>query len=275
MELTDTESRIIKDNLKIHAVEAEYYDILHSELNNAYILKVLDNNIRFVIDHVSAPLSSHVLDLGAGTGYLTIPFLQKGFFVNAVDMSSEMLEVCRKRTNKLKLEHRAQFFISEAGQFLQDSKDKKFSIIIISSFLHHIYDYSKILRELDNHLLPGGIIFIAWEPTSQYYNKFSLLAKIVDFIDNKFFKIYIKKHNIYITDMDYKYSDYHVNISKGCNPYDIIKDFKARHYSILKFENFSGLAKSAFAAKIHNYLKLSLDHFRLIMKKPIENIQDK
>ena len=80
----------------------------------------------------------------------------------------------------------------------------------------------------------------------------------------------MKKHNILIPDTEYKFSDYYANSGKGCDPDAIIDDFKKKHYSVLKFKNFSGLAKSALAARIHNYFKLSCDHFRLIMRKTNE-----
>ncbi len=262
----DIKSRIIEDNIKMHAVEADYYDIFHRELTNGYILKNLNKDINFVLTTFGSS-SPHILDMGAGTGYMTIPFLKKGCFVDAVDISPEMLNICKQKVAKLGLGNKARFFVSGAERFLLDLKEEKFSVIVVSSFLHHLYDYMKILSELDKHLVPGGIIFIAWEPTSELYARFSSLAKVIDFIDNRFFRIYMKKHNIFIPDTDYKFSDYHANSGKGCDPDAIIEDFKKKDYSILKFKNFSGLAKSALAARIHNYFKLSCDHFRLIMKK--------
>ena len=265
----DIKSRVIEDNVKVHAVEAGYYDVLHQELMNGYVLKNLNKDIDFVLSSFGSS-SPRVLDIGAGTGYTAIPFLKKGCFVDMVDISPEMLNLCRQKVDKLGLGDKARFFVSEAEQFLSNLRGEEYSVIVISSFLHHLYDYMKLLGELDNHLAPGGIIFIAWEPTSQRYARFSSLAKVVDFIDNRFFGVYMKKHNILIPDTEYKFSDYYANSGKGCDPNAIIDDFKKKHYSVLKFKNFSGLAKSALAARIHNYFKLSCDHFRLIMRKTNE-----
>jgi len=178
-----------------------------------------------------------------------------------------MSKLCKQKVLSLGLEGRVRFFISEVEQFLLGLKEE-FHVIAISSFLHHLYDYMKVLAELDKHLAPGGVIFIAWEPTSRRYARFSLPAKIVDFIDNKFFRLYMKRHNISIPDTDYKYADYHANSDKGCDPDAIIAYFKNKGYDVLEFKNFSGIAKSALAARIHNYFKFSCDHFRIIMKKP-------
>jgi len=73
----DIKSRVIEDNVKVHAAEAGYYDVLHQELMNSYVLKNLDKDIDFVLSSFGGPLP-RVLDMGAGTGYTAIPFLKRG-----------------------------------------------------------------------------------------------------------------------------------------------------------------------------------------------------
>lgn len=65
---------------------ARYYDLApHHPRDIPFYSRLLDT-----------PRSS-VLELGCGTGRVTLPLAERGAFVHGVDNSSAMLEVCRKR----------------------------------------------------------------------------------------------------------------------------------------------------------------------------------
>jgi len=267
--LEEIKSRVIQENINIHHIQAEYYDLLHSELNNSYIIRRLDRDIDEVLSSIKES-SLRVLDLGTGTGYLAIPFLKKGCYVHSVDLSEEMLKKCQEKIEKLGLaNHQLKFSIAEIEDFLAEFNAEKFHIIAMSSLLHHLHDYMHILDLLDKHLCNGGILFIAWEPTSsKRYAHFSFRAKILDFIDSKLFKFYLRRiKRLNLSDADYTYSDYQISFNQGCDPDKIINVFTNRGYTLLKFKIFSGVGKSAFTAWLHNFLNLSSDHFRIIFKK--------
>jgi len=264
----DIKSHVLKENIRVHSAEAGVYDLLHAELNNNCILKGLFKDIDFIMNNIHCG-SPQVLDLGAGTGYLTIPFLKKGCAVCAVDASDKMLDICESKARALGVKGRARFFVGEAGRFLSNLKGEKFTIVSMSSFLHHVYNYRNILDMSDDCLAPGGILFIAWEPLCEKYNYFSIPAKIIDYVDNKFFRINALMRKMWIPDLDYSYADYHVNMGNGFDPGEIINYFMSKGYTLLRSEFFSGTGKSAAAAWMHNRFNLSQDHFKIILQKGI------
>jgi SAM-dependent methyltransferase len=83
-----------------------------------------------------------VLDLGAGTGRITLPLLQAGASVTACDASQQMLDVLRQKTDSSKL----QLFVADAHQL--QFADKSFDCAMTFRMLLHVIDWKKALSEL-------------------------------------------------------------------------------------------------------------------------------
>ena len=116
-----------------------------------------------------------VLEVGAGTGFLTIGMLQQSTFQRAVitDISPAMLTLCRARV----LEHvdsgkneRIAFatYASDDPLF----RDGVFDLAIANSVLHHIENYYSFLRDMHNALKPGGY-FVCVEPSRTFHEALS------------------------------------------------------------------------------------------------------
>ncbi len=105
-----------------------------------------------------------VIDFGAGSGRITIPLLQKGFSVMAVDISNNSLTKIKTLAKKLSLSS------------LQTSnalpKKKKAHAIVGADILHHI-DLDEQLPAMYDSLEKGGIAAFsepcAWNPTWHVY----------------------------------------------------------------------------------------------------------
>ena len=83
-----------------------------------------------------------VIDIGAGTGRLTLPFLKRGAKVTACDASSQMLEVLKEKTNDPNL----RILLSDAHKL--EVSDQEFDCAISSRMLMHVLDWRKVLSEL-------------------------------------------------------------------------------------------------------------------------------
>src|SRR5262249_60127441 len=70
-----------------------------------------------------------VLELGAGTGRITIPVAQDGLHVDAVDRDSGMLDVLRRKTAALPAEVAERITISEADM-RSVQLDRRFALVI-------------------------------------------------------------------------------------------------------------------------------------------------
>lgn len=83
-----------------------------------------------------------VLDLGAGTGRFSIPFLEAGAEVTACDASQQMLDVLRQKTADPKL----QVMVADAHQL--QFADGTFDCAVSFRMLLHVVDWKKALAEL-------------------------------------------------------------------------------------------------------------------------------
>jgi SAM-dependent methyltransferase len=112
----------------------------------------------FAEQHTALP---SVLDLGAGEGSVTVPFLELGAKVTAVDISSSQLDVLRNRCERFgdKLE----VLCVDIADVLQ-AKHANYDIIVANSFLHHIPDYMGLLADAINLLTPWGQFFSFQDP---------------------------------------------------------------------------------------------------------------
>ena len=102
----------------------------------------------------------NVLDLGAGEGSATLPFLELGARVIAVDVSESQLSELRRKcaSYKDRLEIR-QVDINEALH-----TDEHYDVLVMSSCLHHIPDYVSALTAGVNVLSRTGQIFSFQDP---------------------------------------------------------------------------------------------------------------
>jgi len=102
-----------------------------------------------------------ILDLGAGEGSATLPFLELGAYVTAVDISQRQLASLRNRCRRFaeRLEVRNQE-ISEALR----QKEATYDVVVMNACLHHIPDYIAVIEEVIPVLRSGGLFFSFQDP---------------------------------------------------------------------------------------------------------------
>lgn len=103
-----------------------------------------------------------VLDLGAGTGYFTLPAakMTQGT-VYALDVAEQMLDVIKERTAELNLAN-VQFIQGAIEEIPMEAA--KVDCVIASFVLHEVEPLSKGLEEIKRVLKPGGrCLCIEWE----------------------------------------------------------------------------------------------------------------
>ena len=109
--------------------------------------------------HASA--TPRVLDLGAGEGSATLPFLALGARVTAVDLSPSQLaklaDRCGAHAERLSIR------CQDAESVLQESA-AQFDVVVANSFLHHVPDYIALVRKAAAALGHGGQFFSFQDP---------------------------------------------------------------------------------------------------------------
>lgn len=113
-----------------------------------------------------------VLELGAGTGRVTIPIAEAGVRVSALDLDARMLDSLRQKLATLPAEVQSRVTLHH-GDMRAFALDQQFALVIIPfrAFLHNITreDQLAALRCAHAHLKPGGqLAFNVFHPSLEY-----------------------------------------------------------------------------------------------------------
>lgn len=114
----------------------------------------------------------HVLDIGCGTGALTIRAARKGAQVKGIDLNSEMLEIARKRTAKEGLEEHVTY--AELGVAELDQEPAVTYDVVMSGLCFSELSPDEIrftLKTVRGLLKPGGLLLLADEVRPQVFLK--------------------------------------------------------------------------------------------------------
>ena len=129
----------------------DLYDLLYNDVTE---------DIQMYIDLLKE--QKNILEFGAGTGRITIPLAKKEHYIDAVDLSNNML-------NKLKNKIENDDYLKEhikpiLGNMCSYNSDKKYDVILIplTSFNYLLTDneQEQCLLSVKNNLLDGGFAII-------------------------------------------------------------------------------------------------------------------
>ena len=85
-----TKEKVLEENRRVHALENRLYLSRHPEQTNFFQKSILKKTVNKVC--VTLKPCAKILDLGCGTGYLSMEFLSKGHHVTGLDLSQEMIQ---------------------------------------------------------------------------------------------------------------------------------------------------------------------------------------
>jgi ubiquinone/menaquinone biosynthesis C-methylase UbiE len=112
-----------------------------------------------VVRNARVKNGDQILDLGCGTGLLSLKCLQKAHCsVTGADYSKEMLGIFKDKIKKLKLNDRISLCLMDAASL--KFKDRTFDKVVSSVALHHLKDKLPALKRIRRVLKPGGLFII-------------------------------------------------------------------------------------------------------------------
>jgi len=128
---------------------AETYSASHTEQGDLHKEVFLNPTLLSLLGEVK---NKNILDSGCGEGYFSRILAQSQATVTAVDYSTKMLEIAKKRTPiDLQIDYR--YGNCEDLDFL---KDNSFDVIVSNMVIQDLADYEKAFQEMYRLLLDGG-----------------------------------------------------------------------------------------------------------------------
>lgn len=120
----------------------------------------------------AADAGGPVLELGAGTGRVTIPIAEAGIRVSALDLDPGMLDRLRQKAAALSADARERISIHH-GDMRSFTLEQRFALVIIPfrAFLHNVTrdDQLATLRRAHAHLQTGGELALnVFHPSLEY-----------------------------------------------------------------------------------------------------------
>jgi ubiquinone/menaquinone biosynthesis C-methylase UbiE len=251
---------IQKANINVHAAEATVYDAIHTEIFNQYEQNRVKADIRKIAGMVDKKKEVTALDVGCGTGNLTLKLAQAGFQVTAIDISLEMLKELAKRVSIAGLKDRVQIICCDAESFLSSSPT--WDVVTFGSVLHHLHDYYHVLQLAASKLEGKGVIYIVHEPL--FDKRVSVLSQALRKPFRKLYSFKLRLQRIKRLSIDYSYSDYHAR--DGINIEELSKFLEEQGLATVEIERYA-VESFALWARVRTVLLKEYDNFGLIASK--------
>lgn len=113
-----------------------------------------------------------VLDIGCGTGTLTLRAAQKGANVKGIDVNLQMLEIAQERANKMNVTQNVAFCVMGVAE-LDGEKSESYDVVISGLCFSELTEYELVytLKEIKRILKPRGILLLADEVSPNSLSK--------------------------------------------------------------------------------------------------------
>ena len=230
------QEKIIAENKRVHALENKSYLERHPEQTNFFQSRIFKNTVNRLCSLVDAS-EGNILELGCGTGYLYLEILKRGYKITGIDLSIEMINVLKDRV-PLDSKERSKLIVSDVETFAGNN-DEKYSAVVLSALLHHLYDFESVVRMYCDRLLPGGVFVIFFEPLKQVItSQFRYaLHKTLANIDEDFYRRKMAQRKISTLEEEYRESDYQRKFG-GIDPSRLSGIFKEEGFKAIEIEKY-------------------------------------
>jgi len=131
------------------------------------------------LDHVRSLLEEvegeSCLEVGCGTGRLTLELAARGLRVTALDISDEMLEMTRRKLDAHHLLERVELRKQDVRDLQKDS-DEQFDLVCAFNVLNHVPNHERALDAMVNQLRTGGTLLLGFPSLYSLYLPYAALV---------------------------------------------------------------------------------------------------
>ena len=153
---------LLEETLKYgihHSIDLRKAQKIPIEELNVYgdpeTLNILWGKERDFIISEAAEVKGKVLDLGCGTGWLTLELARNDMDVIGLDISKKCIKIAKKYLKNVKdVRGRARYRVTDLNNI--KLKEKSFDVITAWGCLHHVQNIDHLIDEIFNALKPGG-----------------------------------------------------------------------------------------------------------------------
>ena len=126
-----------------------------------------------------------LLDLGCGSGWLSLLFAQKGMSVLGIDFSREQIDAAENNKLENKIES-AHFECCDLVTWDCETFKEQFDSVFVNAFLHHLPadDIEKIMEKISSVIKPGGRVYL-YEPMTSASSRKTILTHFLDAVFNR------------------------------------------------------------------------------------------
>jgi len=259
---------VIAANINVHRVEAPHYDALHFEERNFFERRRRMRALAIVKRELGdRERTLTALDVGCGTGKMSLLLADNGFDVTSLDLSFDMLSVFKERLRREKLAAKPKLVCADLFSFLADCP-RRFDLIVFCGTLHHVRDVSEALRLASSRLCDGGIILITHEPLKQ-----AIPSKLRFFfhrtlavLDEALYRLCIRSLPKQAKSIDCTTSDFQRQFG-GIDPEDVASILRSNGLAIIEVQKYCA-RRFGLSCAIANTLICSQNTFQVVARRP-------
>jgi SAM-dependent methyltransferase len=125
-------------------------------------------NITDLIMKMLSPLRGRALDVGCGTGRVTIRLAEQGFEVDALDVEEKVIDIARRvaARRNLTINFSVCDFVAQGDSFA----DATYDVVVCTEVLEHLENWRPVVRIMCRVLKPGGTLVITVPHNPQLYS---------------------------------------------------------------------------------------------------------
>jgi demethylmenaquinone methyltransferase/2-methoxy-6-polyprenyl-1,4-benzoquinol methylase len=141
--------RVTRDNREWFQDWANEYDLTLGKLPRHHAL------LDLVVRESGIQKNDRVLDIGCGTGLLSLKFLDAAeCTITAIDSSARMLALFREKIEKFNLS--SSIHCEQMSAEEMDFKPRQFDVVAATVSLHHVREKEPVIRKIFDYLKEGG-----------------------------------------------------------------------------------------------------------------------
>ncbi len=139
----------------MYNIIAPLYDKINGELNYSTWADFIQENVRLYGPDMPTEL---VLDLGCGTGRMTLELARRGYDMTGVDGSPEMLNIARAEAERAGLSDKMLWLLQDLTAFeLYGTVELAVSCLDTVNHLTRVAELKQFLSLVHNYLVPDGL----------------------------------------------------------------------------------------------------------------------